>query len=636
MKTKISLVVFLTLLALWLPQAACADLAEAVAYLKSQTSDAWITQALVAAGETEAPVGHLINVNIEGSFNPANDYAKTILALAAAGQNPTTFGEIDYVTKLKSYYDGRQMGDATLLNDDIWSILALASVKKIDSAEAAAAKNFLLANQNVDGGWGYAVGSASDSNDTAAAIMALVEAGVAMDDAVITKAVAFLQTLQNDDGGFINDPAWGTASDSGSDAWVICAIYKLGQQPTSWIKSGNNPLSHLQSLQDGADGGFWWVDPASNPIFNNKAMTAFAVTALAGKSFPVGYYEIPPLTRLSVNKEVLNLGESLLVTVEYFNDSTWLPLAGAAIQGLADNLTTNEAGQTSIVLSSGEYNLSAVKPGFIASESVKISVLTPAPAPATGGSVIQIAPSCCQSVEYDVWQDGCVDGWQYRNVLTIMPIGCALTAEQENQRKRSCLAPGAEAATSSLSVANQVIGEESQTSAEVQPEVLGARVVNPSLASSDKMAAEAKDIVSGQVRDFVAVGTASTIKLGAGERAGVLNSYRSSFSKAPQTQTEWEDIIRISNNQLPLANSSLAEARAGREFEKVYGRAAGLGSSNDRVAINMMAYGLRPLKRDLNLERAGIGVFVKIYNYLPVSALDWDTVRAIAYSEVSR
>ncbi|MCX6796245.1 MAG: DUF4430 domain-containing protein, partial [Candidatus Falkowbacteria bacterium] len=251
-------------------------------YLKAQTPDPWITQALVATGETNYSVDHLKTVN--GSL--ATDYAKTILAVAAAGQNPATFGNIDYVVKLKTYFNSNQFGDTSLLNDDAWAILALAAVGEKNSTEVIAAKNYLLANQNADGGWGYGTGGASDTNDTAAIIIALLEAGVNSSDASITKAVNYLKNLQNSDGGF----GWqaGSGSDSGSDAWIIAAINKLGQNPADWQKDGKNPADHLWSLQD-SDGGFWWVAPGTSD-FNNKAMTAYAVIALAGKSFPVGYY----------------------------------------------------------------------------------------------------------------------------------------------------------------------------------------------------------------------------------------------------------------------------------------------------------------------------------------------------------
>lgn len=287
MKTKIKfffIVVVVISMALQ-PTISTAEISEAVSYLQSQPQDAWTTMALAASGQVGVPIDHLTSV----SGTTATDYAKTILALAAVGENPATFGNLDYIAKLKTYHADNQMGDSGLLNDDIWSILALASVGQVDSTEAVAAKNFILANQNVDGGWGYAIGVASDTNDTAAAIMALVEAGVSPSDSVITNAVNYLATAQNDDGGFGYQP--GSDSDSGSDSWVISALYKIGQQPTSWSAGDENktPIDHLESLQD-VDGGFWWVTEGMSE-WNNKAMTPYAVIALSEKSYPVGYYQ---------------------------------------------------------------------------------------------------------------------------------------------------------------------------------------------------------------------------------------------------------------------------------------------------------------------------------------------------------
>jgi hypothetical protein len=66
-------------------------------------------------------------------------------------------------------------------------------------------------------------------------------------------------------------------------------LNKAGVNPASWDQSGNNPITHLQSLQ-ASDGGFWWV-PEGTSEWNNKAMTAYAVIALSGKSYPLGYYQ---------------------------------------------------------------------------------------------------------------------------------------------------------------------------------------------------------------------------------------------------------------------------------------------------------------------------------------------------------
>ncbi len=269
-----------------IPISTNADLPGAISFLNSQTPDPWITQALVAAGQTNITFDYLKSV----SGTLATDYAKTILAVAALNQDPASFGSIDYVAKLKTYFNNNQFGDTSLLNDDAWSILALASVGEKNSTEAQAAKNYLIAKQNTDGGWGYSVGGASDTNDTAAIMIALLAAGADKNDTAITKAVSYLQSMQNTDGGF----GWtaSSTSDSGSDAWVIAAINKLEQDPTSWVKNGNNPKGYLESLQD-TDGGYWWVKPGTSD-FNNKAMTAYAVIALSGKSFPVAYYNSEP------------------------------------------------------------------------------------------------------------------------------------------------------------------------------------------------------------------------------------------------------------------------------------------------------------------------------------------------------
>ncbi|MBZ9572154.1 DUF4430 domain-containing protein [Patescibacteria group bacterium] len=247
-------------------------------YLEAQTSDPWITMALVAAGETDLDLNHLKEVT--GSL--ATDYEKTILALTAAGENPKTFGNIDFIAQLKSFYQDNQIGSSELLNDDFWGILALLSAGEIISNQIIQdSKNFILNNQNEDGGWSYAILGQSDTNDTAAAIMALLEVGVSPDDPVIIKAIDYLKSSQNNDGGFPYLP--GSESDSGSDTWIISAIYKLGQNPYDWQKNDQNPVDHLKSLQK-TNGSFKWVasEDKGYPV-----LTAYAVIALTQNYYPI-------------------------------------------------------------------------------------------------------------------------------------------------------------------------------------------------------------------------------------------------------------------------------------------------------------------------------------------------------------
>ena len=254
------------------------EIQKAIQYLRAQTADPWITMAQVSAGETGLDLNYLKTV----TGNLSTDYEKTILAQTAAGKDPRTFGDIDFVAQLKSFCQSNQIGSPDLLNDDFWGILALVSAGESPSDPVIEnSKNFILTNQNSDGGWSYAIGGGSDTNDTAAAIMALMETGIKADDLIIAKAIDYLKLSQNEDGGFPYLP--GSESDSGSDSWVISAIYKLGQNPLSWQRNGQNPVEHLKSLQR-PDGSFKWIASEDKGY---SILTAYAVIALTENYYPI-------------------------------------------------------------------------------------------------------------------------------------------------------------------------------------------------------------------------------------------------------------------------------------------------------------------------------------------------------------
>ena len=136
--------------------------------------------------------------------------------------------------------------------------------------------------------------------------------------------------------------------------------------------------------------------------------------------------------------------------------------------------------------------------------------------------------------------------------------------------------------------------------------------------------------------NFILYSTETTDILGAGERAGVINSYKSAFNKLPTTENEWQDAIKIANGRWPSEKSETAENNAKKEFKKVYKREANMENPNDNAAVTVIAYGLRPDARNMDSEKTGIKTFKHIYGYNPSSAIDWDIVRAIAYSGATR
>jgi parallel beta-helix repeat protein len=144
------------------------------------------------------------------------------------------------------------------------------------------------------------------------------------------------------------------------------------------------------------------------------------------------------------------------------------------------------------------------------------------------------------------------------------------------------------------------------------------------------------DKVKFSLAEFIHNGTDSTKKLGAGERAGVVDSFRSAFLHLPAIVDDWSDVIKIANGRWTTQTSPAAEAKAKITFKKIYLRPANLKNQNDNAAINIMAYGLRPAQRNTKSEKAAIISFKYIYKKAPTSAEDWNIVRAIAYSGAKR
>ena len=188
--------------------------------------------------------------------------------------------------------------------------------------------------------------------------------------------------------------------------------------------------------------------------------------------------------------------------------------------------------------------------------------------------------------------------------------------------------------------------------------------------------------------------------MGVGERAGVVDSYKKAFEKLPTTEEEWRDLIKIANGRWPTersqkaevaaieqfkiiylrepdfenefdkaviaviayglrpseskevanvnfdiiygyddfteADKASAEEKAKKEFEKIFNRVPDMTNPKDEREVMIIAYGVNPTGRNLNKEKAAIGIFRSIHGRLPVSAVDWDVVRAIAYSGATK
>jgi len=210
-----------------------------------------------------------------------------IQAVAAAGLTPASFGDVDLLTRLDSFYVAASgvFGDGEAFTES----LAVQGLVAAHQAVPAAALRHLVAAQDSDGGWDYLLikddpngpsnFDTSDTNSTAMVLMALDAAGVHSRD---RSALAWLHTQQDGDGGFPYQAGFGTDPDS--TALVLQALLGTGQNPdaAAWAPGGHTPLAELIASQD-SDGGFTFPGNPAPDAFT----TAQVPPALERAAYPL-------------------------------------------------------------------------------------------------------------------------------------------------------------------------------------------------------------------------------------------------------------------------------------------------------------------------------------------------------------
>ncbi|MDD2402750.1 MAG: prenyltransferase/squalene oxidase repeat-containing protein [Clostridia bacterium] len=249
----------------------------------SRTITDWTIMALCAVGEDPnsekwTKNGHSSLDYIESStylLKATNDYSRTLLALSA-GDKGTVYNGEDIAKKIISFQQENgqfaqlDQGERDMVNAHMWAVLALASTgQEIPNREKAC--KWLISQQNEDGGFCWLVGGESDPDDTGIAIATLNVLGEPQDSVIMKNAVDYLENQRDEEGGY----CWnGQESNIASDAWVIQGFQAVGKTPD---------YTHLLSLQSNEGYFNWTEDKVSSPVL----MTAYAMIALSGQSFPV-------------------------------------------------------------------------------------------------------------------------------------------------------------------------------------------------------------------------------------------------------------------------------------------------------------------------------------------------------------
>lgn len=276
-----------------------ADYNTTISYLQTQTQNAWLTQALASAGVNNLDISYL-----DANTNDLMTAAKNLLTLTAI-QSTDQDSLKKLVNTIQANFNNNQLGSTDLLNDDFWGLLALSSVKESENVDII--KQYILNHQNTDGGWSWSITGDSDSNDTAAALMALLETGLTVSTDSIKQAIDYLKTTQNADGGFGYDVA--SNSDSASTAWVISALNKLDIDPSTWVIGDNNPVFFLKSLEQ-VDGSYLWL---ATDTTGSALITAYTLLALSKSTYPVNYIELvtEPVVETGIDIRIEGLNKTI-------------------------------------------------------------------------------------------------------------------------------------------------------------------------------------------------------------------------------------------------------------------------------------------------------------------------------------
>ena len=268
------------------------------------TSD-WAMTALAAVGVNAADVRtslldpsaqdfYLGEWQASGPGGAGTDAARGILAGVAGGiqtSRISTAGDAtrsNLVARLAELFDGEQIGETGLLNDDIFGVLALHQAGAPQPLLQRLV-DYLRTRQLADGGWSWnaSPSASADIDMTGSAIAAFCAAGVGTNDPDVQEALALLHASQDPaSGGFVAPPPFGVGVNTDTTAWVASGLVQCGIDPQAleWTTAqGKNPLDYLVSMQR-PDGHFDWTEEYGGGPFE----TFSSVRPLVGVAFSTG------------------------------------------------------------------------------------------------------------------------------------------------------------------------------------------------------------------------------------------------------------------------------------------------------------------------------------------------------------
>jgi hypothetical protein len=226
-----------------------------------------------------------------GPGGAGTDAERAILAGVAGGIQPSRLSTAtdttrsNLVARVAELFDGTQIGETGLLNDDIFGVLALHRAGAPPELLRRIVE-YLRTKQLADGGWSWnsSPGATADVDMTGSAIGAFCAAGVGSRDPDLQQALDLLHSVQDPaGGGFAAPPPFGVGVNTDTTSWVLSGLIQCGIDPQGpeWITAqGKTPFDYLVSMQR-PDGHFDWTDEFGGGAFE----TYSAVRPLGGVAF---------------------------------------------------------------------------------------------------------------------------------------------------------------------------------------------------------------------------------------------------------------------------------------------------------------------------------------------------------------
>jgi energy-coupling factor transport system substrate-specific component len=259
----------------------------------SQLVSGWAALGLAAAGRNPQQVrrgGTSVLDYIRagaGSLRDPGSIERTILVLRAAGLPATSFAGRDLPSELSRLI----RADGSVADQVNLTAFAIIALRAAGVPPPSRCISWLMHQQDADGGFNFATaGPVSDVDDTGAVLEALGAVGSSASSARLTRAISFIRSQQNRDGGMPSQA--GGESNAQSTAWAVQGLLAAGVDPDSLHRGGAiSPLRFLSSLV--APDGHIRYSRASDqtPVW----VTAQAAMALLRAPLPLAPVALAPV-----------------------------------------------------------------------------------------------------------------------------------------------------------------------------------------------------------------------------------------------------------------------------------------------------------------------------------------------------